>query len=127
MCLSLIFVHWLFLSQMQFLNGRDVISYCPSLLKGVQLSVSQTSTNQALMYNLKHNYWDFLALQWLGLHASIAKGMASIRDQGTEILHATQYSQKRTKRNPRTIIIGNFCKMSKTWEFYILSTYQLIP
>lgn len=53
---------WLFLSQMQFLNGRDVISYCPSLLKGVQLSVSQTSTNQALMYHLKHNYWDFLAL-----------------------------------------------------------------
>ena len=38
-------------------------------------------------------------VQWLGFHASTARGVSSIPDQGTKILHAMQYRQKQQKKN----------------------------
>ena len=38
-----------------------------------------------------------LAVQWLGLHASTARGMGSIPGRGTKILHATPRPKKKKK------------------------------
>ena len=40
-----------------------------------------------------------LAVQWLGLHASTARGTGSIPAQRTKILHAVQCSQKKKKES----------------------------
>ena len=42
-----------------------------------------------------------LAVQWLGLCASVAGGMGSIPGQGTKIPHATRYGQKKKKKEER--------------------------
>ena len=39
-----------------------------------------------------------LVVQWLGLHASTAGGLGSVRGQGTRILHATQQSSDKYQR-----------------------------
>ena len=40
-------------------------------------------------------------VQWLGLHASTARGMSSVPGQGTnKILHGMQYRQKQKKSFP---------------------------
>ena len=39
----------------------------------------------------------FLVLQWLGLHASTAGGMGSIRGWEIKILHAARWGQKTKK------------------------------
>ena len=41
--------------------------------------------------------WNFLAVQWLGLHASTAEGMGSIPGQGTKIPHAVRYGLRKKK------------------------------
>ena len=40
-----------------------------------------------------------LAVQWLGLHPSTARGTGSIPGQGTKILHTAHHSQKKKKNN----------------------------
>ena len=47
-----------------------------------------------------------LAVQWLGLHASIAGGTGLIPGQGTQIPHATQHGQKEKKKCPKGIASG---------------------
>ena len=39
--------------------------------------------------------WNFLVVQWLGLHISTAVGTGSIPGQGNKILRATRCSQKK--------------------------------
>ena len=46
-----------------------------------------------------------LAVQWLGLHASTARGTGSIPAQRTKILHAVQCSQKKKKKSLCSIIL----------------------
>ena len=46
-----------------------------------------------------------LAVQWLRLHAFTAKGMSSIPGQGTKILQAVQYGQKRNKEKMKQISV----------------------
>ena len=40
---------------------------------------------------------NFLAVQWLGLHALTAEGLGSIPGRGTKIPHAAQCGQKKIK------------------------------
>ena len=42
---------------------------------------------------------DFLAAQWLRLHASSGGGVGSVPGWETKILHAAWYSQKKRKRS----------------------------
>ena len=42
---------------------------------------------------------NFLAVQWLGLHASSAGGIGSIPGRGSKILHAAWFGQKKKKKD----------------------------
>ena len=45
----------------------------------------------------KKECWTSLVVQWLRLYAPTAEGMGSIPGQGTKVLHATWYRQKKQK------------------------------
>ena len=45
----------------------------------------------------KQKQGTFLVVQWLRLYAPTAEGMGSILGQGTKVLHATWYRQKKQK------------------------------
>ena len=45
----------------------------------------------------KHVIGTFLVVQWLGLHASNARGIGSIPGQGTKIPHAIWHDQNNEK------------------------------
>ena len=42
-------------------------------------------------------------VQWLGLHASTARGMGSIPGQGTKIPHAAHHGQKKQKQKQKNL------------------------
>ena len=46
---------------------------------------------------------NFLAVQWLALHASTAGGTVWLSHQGTKILHAVWHGKKNKTQNPETI------------------------
>ena len=52
---------------------------------------------------LRNNQWGLRWPQWLRLHASNAGDAGSIPGQGTKVLHATQCSQKKKKKQAGTL------------------------
>lgn len=53
-----------------------------------------------------------LAIQWLGFHASTARGTSSVLGQGTKIPHATRHGQN--NNNSKVKVKNYFLKKNNT-------------
>ena len=60
------------------------------------------------------NWWDFLVVQWLGLHASTAENTGLISGLGTKILHGMCCDQKRKEGTGQQ---RWKCSKEKMWIF----------
>ena len=76
-----------------------------------------------LLSNLKHKTRTSLAVQWLRLHASTAKGAYSVLDWGTKISHAMRHGQKmknkfkfKTRIKHKTNPYKSTMKTNQKWD-----------
>ena len=66
----------------------------------ILIAISELSSKKIVqIYTLKTMSGNSLAVQWLGLHALMAKSLGSIPGQETKISRAVYRSQKKTVRN----------------------------
>ena len=67
----------------------------PCLLHGQVDSLPLSHQGSPQISDFKSERWTFLAIQWLRLHAPIARGWGLILGQGTKILQAAPHGQKK--------------------------------
>ena len=67
----------------------------PCLLHGQVDSLPLSHQGSPQISDFKSERWTFLAIQWLRLHAPIARGWGLILGQGTKMLQAVPHGQKK--------------------------------